>query len=204
MRSIASVKFHDTPDYNLFRSIFRSSAKNPITHGATSSDDDEVILSLRLEKNPGNVKTDLPAKVKPKREKINKFPVGKRRGLRKRPDGKTKQESSARPQVHPQPEVEFETEADFEEARARLDREQSLESMKNPTPAMLEQLERMRTRVSDKPNTPASGSGRRKDGYEHILFCLFGTRLLLTIKYGLPLIWQSKRITKLLISAEEL
>ena len=69
---------------------------------------------------------------------------------------------------------------------------------------MLEQLERMRTRVSDKPNTPASGSGRRKDGYEHILFCLFGTRLLLTIKYGLPLIWQSKRITKLLISAEEL
>ena len=166
MRSIASLKFHDAPDYNFFRSIFRPSDKNLIRQSASSSEDDEVILSLRLEKNPVAAKKNLPA-VKPNSKKrINKFPVTeKRKGLRKRrANEKSKPESPVRPEVHLQPEVEVEDfpEVHFDLARAKLDLEQSLESMKNPTPAMLEQLERMKTRISDKSDTSAASGGRRR------------------------------------------
>jgi hypothetical protein len=54
MRSVASLRFHDVPDYNHFRSIFR--APEPASPEVGAADDDgEVILSLRLEKTPAAV-----------------------------------------------------------------------------------------------------------------------------------------------------
>jgi hypothetical protein len=60
------------------------------------------------------------------------------------------------PEPEPAPPVEA-AEPDFEAARAALERLSDIESMKNPTPAMLLQLERMKNRYRS---------------YDHLIFAV--------------------------------
>jgi hypothetical protein len=159
MRSIDQIRFHDVPDYNFFRSIFE-----PMTSPAASQlplsqslDDEEVILSLKMEKSPTKKFDASPDS--PRKRKVNKTSPNKprRAGLRARPG--QEQEMESQPEVAP--------EVDYDEARSLLEQEWNLESLKNPTPAMLLQLDRIKNRkVSSSASSNGSASvvtgGRRK------------------------------------------
>lgn len=159
MESVSALRFHDVPDYNLFKSIF----PDPELSSPASVDDDEVILCLRMEKTPVVVASQMskPSETSPKKRRVKK--VAKRRGLRQR-RGDT-------PEAEPEPEVTEEVdpnleiekaEREFESALAKVEKEHDYETMKNPTPAMVLQMERMKTRATLEHSE--SFSGRRKDG----------------------------------------
>jgi len=158
MDSVASLNFHDVPDYNHFRSIF-ASAEHSTALLETSTDDDEVILCLSLVKTPartGSSRNPSKQKSKPKKLKLKISP--KRFGLRRQAS------ESPVPEPEPEPELpspEIVAEAEFEAALAKKFAKISSESLLNPTPAMLEQIERMKTRAA--LELSESFSGRRKD-----------------------------------------
>ncbi len=145
MRSIDKIRFHDAPDYNFFRSIFK-----PMTSPTMSEPsliDEEVILSLKMEKSPARfeVSPDSPEKRKIKKISPNK---PRRAGLRARP--------GQEPEVESQPEIS--PEVDYDEVRTQLEEEWNLQSLMNPTPAMLLQLERIKNRKELSPSG-SSGAG---------------------------------------------
>ena len=156
MDSVASLGFHDVPEYNHFRSIFEM-AEHSTPSQATSTDDDEVILCLRLEKTPvraNSTRKPTEPKTSPKKRKMKISP--KRFGLRC--------QQNEKPEPEPElslPSPEILAEAEFEAARARQEAKLSSESLLNPTPAMLEQMERIKTRPAAVRSE--SFSGRRKD-----------------------------------------
>ena len=158
MRSIDKIQFHDVPDYNFFRSIFEPMTSPAATQPSLSQsfDDEEVILSLKMEKSPTKKFDASPDS--PKKRKINKNSPNKprRAGLRARP--------GQEPEIESQPEKS--PEVDYDAARCLLEQERNLQSLKNPTPAMLLQLERIKTRkVSSSSSGSSAGgtsTGRRK------------------------------------------
>ena len=74
------------------------------------------------------------------------------------------------PELEPEPEetnetdpnLEIDSEKEFEAALAKLEKEYDCETMKNPTPAMLLQMERMKNRATLEHSE--SFTGRRKVG----------------------------------------
>jgi len=132
-KSVASLRFHDVPDYDHFRNIFRASSLTLAT-----SSDDEVILSFAMEKSP-------PVGCKRQRSKR----------LRLRQGGEQTPETKSAPVLMSSPE----NDDDYDIVLAEQEREISIESLKNPTPAMIEQLEKMKARASAAAGTFV---GRRK------------------------------------------
>jgi len=150
MRSIDKIRFHDAPDYNFFRSIFKPMTSPTMPEPSLSQpyDDEEVILSIKMEKSPAKrfeVSPDLPEKRKIKKISPNK---PRRAGLRARP--------GQEPEVESQPEIS--PEVDYDEVRTQLEEEWNLQSLMNPTPAMLLQLERIKNRKELSPSG-SSGAG---------------------------------------------
>jgi hypothetical protein len=142
MRSIDKIRFHDVPDYNFFRSIFK-----PMTSPTVPEPfDEEVILSLKMEKSPAKRFEVSPDSLK--KRKIKKISPNKPRrgGLRVRPGQEVEVESQ--PEISP--------EVDYDEFRIQLEEEWNLLSLMNPTPAMLLQLERIKNR---KESSPSGSSG---------------------------------------------
>jgi hypothetical protein len=162
MNSVASLQFHDVPDYNHFRAIFEM-AEHLALANATSTDDNKVVLCLRTERTSGVVNTSQ----KPtgtvstptlKKRKLKISP--KRFGLRHLQRGK--------PEVEPEPDTpmlqspEVIAEAEFEAARARLEKEMSDAALQNPTLAMVEQINRIKMRSMMRASDNSGGRRRER------------------------------------------
>ena len=157
MNSVASLHFQEVPDYNHFKSIFPE--PELAASRTTDDDDDEVILCLSMEKTPiAASQMSTPSETKKRRVKK----VAKRRGLRQRRGDTPELEPEPEETNETDPNLEIDSEKEFEAALAKLEKEYDCETMKNPTPAMLLQMERMKNRATLEHSE--SFTGRRKDG----------------------------------------
>jgi len=161
MNLVASLQFHDVPDYNQFRAIFEK-AEHPAPTNATSTDD-KVVLCLRMERTSGVIDTiRKPTGTAPtptlKKQKLKISP--RRFGLRHLQRGK--------PEVKPEPDTpmlqspEVIAGAEFEAARARLEKEMSDAALQNPTPAMVEQINRIKMRSMMRASDNFGGRRRER------------------------------------------
>jgi hypothetical protein len=153
MNTVASLQFHDVPDYNHFRAIFQTVERSaPANDISTVDDDDEVVLCLRMERTSGAGDTSrkptetapatTPTSPTPKKQKLKISP--KRFGLRFAQRQTSEVEPEPEMPTLPNPEVI--AEAEFEAARARQEKEMSDATLLNPTPAMVEQMNRIKMR----------------------------------------------------------
>ncbi len=151
MNTVASLQFHDVPDYNHFRAIFQTVERSaPANDISTVDDDDEVVLCLRMERTSGAGDTSrkptetapatTPTSPTPKKQKLKISP--KRFGLRLRQTSEVEPE----PETPTLPSPEVIAEAEFEAARAKREKEMSDATLLNPTPAMVEQMNRIKMR----------------------------------------------------------
>ena len=149
MRSVASIRFHDAPDYDHFRSILSTPELSSSNRATSNDDDEEVILSLKME--PSRVVTSV----------VKNLPGPKPIARPKKFRGRRKQKSATAKlgQKKPKPLTSVcspsrpDSGSEYRALRNRRDREVCVESMKNPTPMMLQQLERMKARpASEAPS----------------------------------------------------
>jgi len=157
MNSVASLQFHDVPDYNQFRAIFEM-AEHPAPFNATSTADNEVVLCLRMERTSGVIDTTQKPTGTASTPTLKISP--RRFGLRHQQKG--------RPEVEPEPDTpmlqspEVIAGAEFEAARARLEKEMSDAALQNPTPAMVEQINRIKMRSMMRASDNFGGRRRER------------------------------------------
>ena len=162
MASVASLRFHDVPDYDHFREIFSTPELSSASRAASSNDDDdEVILSLKME---------------PSREVAgnsgSKNLTGRRAARSKRFRGQRKRAAS-RPSLKSRPSAASassgpDSDSGYKALRNQRDREVCVESLKNPTPVMIQLMARIKSRAS--PPDVAIVSGVRKERFVR-MFC---------------------------------
>lgn len=155
MRSVASLRFHDVPDYDHFREIFSAPELSSASRATSSNDDDdEVILSLKME--PSRVvKSGSRSSAGRRAARSKRFRVKRKAATSKLKQFPAASSSSSSPSGP-------ESVSDYQALRSRRDRQVCVESLKNPTPAMLQQMEKMKSRPTSE--VVADVDGGKKEG----------------------------------------
>ncbi len=151
MNIVQTMAFEATPDYDSLRSLFRPYVKDHSGDKKSNNDSsDEVTLSLELNSSPSK-----------KNHNSKKNQVGTPEGSRRK-GVKTKEAAKSRTS---QPWNALEM-AEFNKIKDGVLAAQSIESLKNPTPAMILQLARMKKRRGQTPvfASPQTTQSTRRRG----------------------------------------